>query len=113
MLEITSKRVWFWEGDLFMELDPCLYIGDPRPIMALRTPIYRHGSSSMNRSPSQNQKRFDVISNISKAQVLTPITHGEQAARVSAVSIYTALCGAGGGRGHPAWWWKLRLDGGS
>ena len=53
--------------------------------MSLGVSINRIGSRSKNRISRQNRKRFDVIYNISKAQVLTLINHEEPAARVSAL----------------------------
>ena len=55
------------------------------PEMALRASINRHGPHSKNRTARQRLKVFDVMSNISEAQVLPPHNHREQAVRVSAV----------------------------
>ena len=53
--------------------------------MALGVSINMHGCCSKNRISRQHEKCFDMIPNVSEAQVLTPCAHGEAAVRVSAL----------------------------
>ena len=53
--------------------------------MALGVSINMHGCCFKNRISRQHEKCFDMIPNVSEAQVLTPSAHGEAAVRVSAL----------------------------